>query len=270
MPLQSPYAQGDKKRLLNSLVVFADVLGFSSEMKAAYEQGTPQTLLNRFSEAIESAYHGLQDNFESSDYPKPCKSWDFKAFTDNVVIGFPIRDDGEHEMLWMLEQLAVFQLMMIQKGFFVRGGVSVGEHYMNSNMVFGSALIEAHEVESKFSRDPRIVLGSSAVRNFRTVLKDSDGQLFLNYLDMTRPHNHSDIKVFHESIRQHQETVIQKLKEFCDGPYIRNKYVWVANYHNFFCDQYSLESTFRVDNNLLQIPPQRIDEEFEIAKAARS
>jgi hypothetical protein len=153
--------------MLNSVVVFADVLGFSREMKSAYEKGNPQGLLERFSEAIESSYRGLQDTYESSNYPKPCMSWDFKAFTDNVVIGYPIRRDGEHEMLWIFDRLAVFQLMMIEKGFFVRGGVAVGEHFMDSNIVFGSALIEAHEVESKLARDPRIVLGESAVRNFR-------------------------------------------------------------------------------------------------------
>jgi hypothetical protein len=136
-------------------------------MKAAYVKGTAKTLLDRFSEAIESAYRGLQDNFESSNYQKPCKSWDFKAFTDNVVIGFPIADDGEHEMLRIFELLAIFQLMMIQKGFFVRGGVAVGEHYMDSNIVFGDALIEAHEVEVKLARDPRIVLGRTAVKNLR-------------------------------------------------------------------------------------------------------
>jgi hypothetical protein len=284
MPLKSPYVQGERKGLLNSLVVFADVLGFSNEMKAAYEKGTPQSLLDRFSEAIESSYLGLQDTFESPDYPRPTKSWDFKAFTDNIVIGFPIAIDGEHEMLSILERLAVFQLTMIQKSFFIRGGVAVGEHYMDSNIVFGGALIEAYEAESELAREPRIVLAASAVSNFRrhlsyyskatyswhynVVLKDSDGHLFLNYLDMTRPYDQSDVDVFHESIHQHKEIVLQKLEEFSGNPYIRSKYVWVANYHNYFCDQYSLEPELKINYELLQITPQRIDEEFEIAKAA--
>jgi hypothetical protein len=207
---------------------------------------------------------------------------DFKAFTDNVVIGFPVRDDGEHEMRRIFGILAIFQLMMIQKGFFVRGGVALGEHYMDSNIVFGAALIEAHEIESKLARDPRIVLGPSAVPNFRhhlsyyskaeyswhynIVLKDADGQLFLNYLGVGLMFGYESVC---ESVRQHRENVVDKLTGFADDPYIRSKYVWVANYHNYFCDQYSLNSELKIDYELLQMTPQRIDDEFKFAKAAR-
>src|SRR5438128_192013 len=58
-----------------------------------------------------------------------------KVFTDNIVIGHPVHEDAESELGHIFEQLASFQLEMATAGFFVRGGVSIGQLYMDKNIV---------------------------------------------------------------------------------------------------------------------------------------
>ena len=52
---------------------------------------------------------------------------------------------------------------MALEGLFVRGGVSVGEFYINEDIVFGPALLDAHNTESNLACYPRIVLDDKTV-----------------------------------------------------------------------------------------------------------
>jgi hypothetical protein len=110
-----------------------------------------------------------------------------------------VHSDAESEFGSAFLRLTAFQLNMAIRGYFVRGAISVADAYVDDIAVFGDALIEAYVGESKLARDPRIVLTESAVRaakshlhyysdpkdapHSRDILKDADGQWFLNYLD---------------------------------------------------------------------------------------
>lgn len=275
---RNPYrGANDEVRPLESVVVFVDVLGFIDAMKNAYRSGEPINLLNNLREAVDSSYFSLQDKVEypASVIEKHFRLWEFKAFTDNIVIGFPIKLDSEVEMATIFERLAVFQLSMIKYGFFIRGAIAVGEHYMDSDIVFGNALIEAYEAERNLALEPRIVLSRSAVKYFNrhlsyytkvedswhyeVVLQDADNQLFINYLDIARPRDESENNTFFATLLEHRDMVLSRIKEFSTDLKIRSKYAWIANYHNYFCDQYSVDTSYKIDPQLLQLMPRRIE-----------
>jgi hypothetical protein len=124
--------------------------------------------------------------------------WAVKTFTDNVVLGIPIIQDGESDLGLVFSLAGLYQYKLIQNGFFVGGGIAVGQLYMDDDVVFGDALLEAHRAESELARDPRVVLAPSAARMIREhlcyyaricespqsdeLLVDVDGQVFVNYL----------------------------------------------------------------------------------------
>lgn len=165
---QSPYLDHNgERRMLESIVVFADILGFKETIKTAYEQNDQIEHFKHFCEAVDSTYQYLQDAYE---YPeKKVVLWQFKSFTDNIGIGFPIErcDDRPESWSWgrselgrVFDMLSFFQLNMIKHDFFVRGGISLGRVYLDEQMVFGDAFIKAYEAESKKAIYPRIVLDS--------------------------------------------------------------------------------------------------------------
>lgn len=181
-----------------------------------------------------------------------------KAFTDNIVISWPVHDDAETEFGSAFFKLASFQFNMVTDGFFIRGALSVGDAYVDEVAVFGRALSEAHIGETTLARDPRIILTSSAVEvakthlnyygnprhapHVREVLRDSDGQWFLNYLDcvLIAEDEHGP---FYDEFLKHKMVVEDKLKEHIGNPPVWSKYAWVAGYHNYFCDLHSRHFT---------------------------
>jgi len=64
-----------------------------------------------------------------------------KAFTDNIAIGWPVRDDAEAEFGDAFFKLGGFQFEMVLGGYFIRGAVSVGDAYVDEVAVFGGALV---------------------------------------------------------------------------------------------------------------------------------
>lgn len=267
------YFQADGvPRTKNSVVVFGDILGFSNDMRKAYDEGRAEELLIRLRSALNESYSLLK--YESTithDFPR---AYATKTFTDNLVIGFPIVRDGESEMGNAFFHLGSMQLSMVQSGFFIRGGIAIGELYIDDDIVFGNGLIEAYRAESQLARDPRIILTESANEyltnhlsyyaqtelspQYRELLMDVDGQIFLNYLESILIAE-DEAGPFYEELLKHKAIVEAKLDEFTNNPIIWSKYAWAANYHNYFCDQYSyFNESHKIDPSKLKLHPSRI------------
>lgn len=194
-----------------------------------------------------------------------------KMFTDNVVLGFPIRDDGESEFGRMIYIVGLWQYTLLKHGFFVRGGMTVGPIYMDDEVAFGKGLLDAYEAESKLARDPRVVLAASAMdlvhhhlayyakvsespQNF-SLLVDADSQMFVNYLYLPVDGAEGLSDEFASDIEHHRDLIINRLKKFSENPAIWSKYAWVGSYHNHFCEHYEGLVDLKVDSAMLAQAP---------------
>ena len=163
--------------------------------------------------------------------------------------------------------------MMILEGYFVRGAISFGDVYIDEIAVFGPALIDAHNGEEKLARDPRIILTEEAVKIVKKhltsypnkegapqchhLLCDSDGQWFLNYLDILLP---AEGEVLMDDLIKHKNTVECKLEKHSSDPKIWSKYSWVARYHNHFCKLHPnyFDNNHTIDIDKFESPPKSI------------
>jgi hypothetical protein len=252
-----------RPRLRRSVVAFMDLLGYRSAVDRAHAEGRQHEFLLKLRTALDQGHSQLRD------FPLP---WRVKAFTDNIVLCFPMLS-GEDEAGTLpitIDRLASFQLYMTIDGFFIRGGVAVADAYLDEDIVFGPGLLEAYATESQRARDPRIVLADSCLQYIAelpsgSVLKDADGQLFVNYL-----HKIIWYDVYDEQegrtpmgvdlLTQHKRLVEAKLHEYAAEPTIWSKYHWVARYHNFFCKDCgpTLPLKYRVVDQDAAFEPQRI------------
>lgn len=258
---RNPYlTDRGQPELKRSLVAFVDILGYRTLINDAQANGTSQSLLIRLHEALSKASRYLNELDEKGEpYLTPSLQlnkdrYKIRTFTDNIVIGYPIHDDAESEFGSMSSNLAFFQLEMSNRGFFVRGAITIGDLYIDDLVVFGKGLLDSYEGESKHARDPRVILTKSAKEAIMQhvgyysnpshspqaseLYKDADGQFFLNYLDsiMIAEDEHGP---FFDMLEKHKAAVEEKLNSHRDQPAYWAKYAWSANYHNFFCDQYS-------------------------------
>jgi hypothetical protein len=282
----NPYVQqGKPPTTRKSVVAFLDVLGFTQSMRLAYAGGDAAQLLTSFRSALDDAYERFQGKeWERIIGPEKAATetdaWHVKAFTDNIVIGYPVHPrepDAEAELGSLLLAIRDYQLEMTVRGFFLRGGVSIGELYMDDEIVFGDALIEAYETEQTAARDPRIVVSKSAQAHVRqhfgfyghpadsphneVLLKDVDGQLFVNYLGAA--YDEEPELPDWSKILQHQRAVEASLDKFKENPPIWSKYAWVANYHNFLCqEQGGRFLQYNIPADRLRPHPERIHDSW--------
>ncbi|HJX84822.1 MAG TPA: hypothetical protein VJ723_10800 [Candidatus Angelobacter sp.] len=260
--------------LKNSVTAFLDILGFAAEMKASFEDGTAANLLVRLRSGLSGAYKAFSDDMWGG--PIEIKTWEVKAFTDNIVIGYPIylnEPDAEAELGSVLLSVREYQLKMVDAGFFVRGRISIGQLYMDNEIVFGNALIEAYTAESTLARDPRIVLAKSVQPYFeqhlkyygspaqsphnRVLLRDVDGQIFVNYLGVIFDDDPDDPRL--DELAKHKSAIEERLQKHKNEPPIWSKYAWSANYHNFIChEQGGRLSRYVIEPDLLRAHPTRL------------
>jgi len=276
---RNPYhTTGKGPTLQPSVFALMDILGYSEMVRQAANTNQQQHFLEKIHQALTECRAWLEDKEFSEEFKSlsPDDGFALKAFTDNIVIAWPIYDDGEMEFGVAFLKLAYFQLQMVNKGFFVRGALSVGSAYVDDIVVSGDALMEAYTAESALARDPRIILASSAVNTVRKhltyyakkewapqsrdLLCDSDGQWFLNYLDcILLPVEHNGDPLY-EDLLLHKTAVEEQLKRNRAKPSIWSKYAWVAGYHNYFCNLHSefFRAEHKIELDLFQPSPSPI------------
>lgn len=122
-------------------VLFLDVLGFKRLIKDGREDLIEQ--------ALEITTAQCQSNITTS------------AFSDCMVVSMAFVRGVELSELIGFASSLVLQLLHV--GILSRGGIAVGELRHEGGVVYGPALIEAYELESKVACYPRVVLARDAI-----------------------------------------------------------------------------------------------------------
>lgn len=251
---KNPYIQSDgPPKMVPSFVCYADILGYSQLSKEALRSGKGAQFLNRLRHALSGGYERVREN-STTNVIKGLESFSIKVFTDNIVVGYPLyTHHGEPELGDVFGIFAELQTGLAMEGFFLRGGIAFGEHYMDEDIVFGDAFLQAVELD-KGGGAPRISLAPSAIEvvkkhlgfygkdywapQFEDLLIDVDGNMFLNYLGQAFC-AFPEGGVFFDVIEGHQRNVTEGLQIYRGSPGIRAKFEWSARYHNFICRDFA-------------------------------
>ena len=133
---------------------------------------------------------------------------------------------------------------MTQAGFFIRGAITEGPLFIDSNMIFGEPLIEAYTLESSIAITPRIILSTKIMTRLnrynkyynensmksslqKFILKDNDGQFFINYLLGI-----TSLPI----LKKYNKIIKQNINKNKNNAHILEKYLWLARYHNNHCN----------------------------------
>lgn len=279
--LNNPFhTESGKPWLAKSWVAFLDILGFADEVREGSKNGTQRNLLDKLMAALSEAKELLNaDKERAARFGATHASYGIKFFTDNIVLGIPVFDDGESEFGQIVQITGLYQFTLIKHGFFTRGGISFGELYMDEDLVFGDGILEAYEAESKLARDPRIVFAKSGrelmlshlayysrVRETphnHSILFDSDSQLFINYLVIPT----EDMEALHQDyldvLRHHRDLITMRLQKYSENPQIRPKYEWAGIYHNHVVRNYfRLPEEYTLKDELILSTPKSLDQVY--------
>lgn len=261
-----------------SVVCIADILGYSEMSAEANQAGKGDELLQRLKATLDNAYMALAEEAKVSD---EFRLFEVRTFTDNVVAGCPLTQamDGEMETFTILNAFAEYQAGLAVAGFFVRGGISFGELYVDDHMVFGPALIDAHNLDVQ-GAPPRLGLAASLLQRIAQhvryygptwtpyasqLLQDAtDGTVFLNYLSIAFE-DFPDSTFNLELLAAHRREVEKRLLDPLIPRGVRDKYSWVARYHNLVISRFASEWSGSAQNEDLDSEQVSIAEEAQLA-----
>lgn len=131
------------------LVFFFDILGWKNEIDGA---GEDPRHIARLASAVRM--------FNANAAQVGDAGARISTFSDNVVFSKPFVPGDLH---WLLQSLAITQLGLAVHGFWMRGGVTIGNLYHDEHIVFGPALNRAYHLESKLAQYPRVLIDPLAI-----------------------------------------------------------------------------------------------------------
>ena len=120
---------------------------------------------------------------------------------------------------------------------------------MDDVIVFGDALLNAVNKDTH-GKPPCIVLTETVTEivykqlqyyadytrspHYSDLLQSPDGKIFLNYLNLVfELENYG--KIFFDALEKHRNKIIDNLEIHTNTNDVQQKYIWLANYHNFVC-----------------------------------
>lgn len=250
-----------------SFCAYFDILGFSDKIK-----NEDLKFFERYLKILDNELKYLDDRHDLNN-KQNYKKFELKIFTDNFVLGYPWDDQfGEIELGYLHEVLSHIQFNFIKYGIFVKGAISYSNLYMNENIVLGKALIDAYQLEEKESVYPRIILSPEVkeiVKNHlsfygndfhspqnKQYLLDKDGYFFVNYLynlidDSMEYKGFEDFASIFVDVQIHKNSVIAELKKHKANNRVFEKFAWIANYHNYFCNNFLDKSKYDLKKLLI-------------------
>ncbi len=115
----------------------------------------------------------------------------YKLFSDNCVIMMEKGTCSQiDEVLHWIRLIASLQLQFLSEyGIPIRGGITMGQAYIDDDIVLGKGLIEAVRLESEVARYPRIVIdkffiNQNSINDQELIKKDNDGEYYLDFFSL--------------------------------------------------------------------------------------
>lgn len=237
----------------NRIVLFLDILGFKNIIDNTINKE------NDIEENIEFLYKNLNEIRSflierlKSKYNFDFQSKNFSLrvtqFSDSIIISF-INDDND-TLLQLIRTIQELIIKQINNGILCRGAISYGKLIHENKVIFGPALNEAYETETKASIYPRIILDKSIIELgnkgqqsiFREFDKnemilghlnqDTDDKFYIDYFpkDIGSYKYKTNIQVYLSNLRT---LIINGSRS--NKPDLKIKYGWMKNKYNLMLE----------------------------------
>ena len=212
----------EEPRYRDSLVSYFDILGFRN----AIENWPPARIESVLAQMLNLSSHDAR--------LRRVTRRGLSTFLDHVVRTVALDELNEKDVAdaieFELSQIQLVQANLAITGTFLRGGVTRGPIYIDEEVVFGPALVEAYELESKVAKYPRVVVHEklhALLRSERHLWFEADDRILsLNYLAAG-----DDLGERIRLLQSHAGVVWNALAEISQADVIE-KFRWLAMFHN--------------------------------------
>lgn len=228
----------------NRVVAFIDILGFREHVRQTLTDTTHAKNIQRVLEFITELKH---DNDQGLLSEKELGK-EVSVFSDSIVISYPL--SLKSACFYLLLDIIHLQLEMMGLGILMRGGVTAGKLYHNDHIVYGPAMIDAYELESKRAIYPRVLVNPIIIEEgmknalhdpedeleqlLSLLEKDEDHQLFIDY--MFQWQEIDEESAYFDALDTTKSLIKDQLQSLQD-PGVLLKYNWLKRYYNKTLDK---------------------------------
>ena len=168
------------------IVAYIDLLGITNKIKSTDQQLAMNILHNLYTFSI---------NVTKEVQIEENKDIRFKIFSDNIIRAKKISSktkQPKRDIRSLLMCAGHFQELAASDcvGWLMRGGISIGQLFIDDVMVWGEALLKSYYLEDKVANYPRIIIDRNVVNEILQdsklsgyIRKDFDNLYFLNFLN---------------------------------------------------------------------------------------
>jgi len=170
------------------IVAFLDILGFAAIIEE-YDSDNQSNILNELHDTLEMAIKISVESMTDQKVKTDLKEYlEYRMFSDCICISLPYIEFGNdfHIQFHSLATLVKsYQLAMMQKGFFVRGGIAIGSFYSDKHMIFSGGLVSAYKLEQTIVY-PVIGIHKKVIERLKiNFIENSKGLFYENILLFT-------------------------------------------------------------------------------------
>lgn len=225
----------------NRIVAFVDILGWKQAVLSKGEHVVKmlgKALANL--QSIANHYNSLNGLLLAGEkWPGDLL---ITQFSDCLVLSAEDEKSGRDALE---DALHILSSTLIEFGFLLRGGVVRGDIYHDARLVYGPALIESYELESRFAVVPRIILspelsgewGGAQVGRGVPWIPGGDGYLFFNFLPpfFGNPFLKNEA-LWRARLNPIRELILGRAGDPGCTEGVYSKYRWLASYFDRVCD----------------------------------
>ena len=222
-----------------SAVCYIDILGYSGSVTRLANDVDLTDLFLKMQVGISASLSG-------SDVQHP-KDFESLVFSDTIMISAILKRNN----LWrVVSSVSYLQHMLAFLGVFVRGAISIGQHFSKGKVVISPALMRAYSLEKDVARYPRVILDQEIISGEWDVFdehaddflgqdyymgllsRDADGFYFVDYLkdQAGKAEKEPDGAIF--PLRRHKLCILENYRSNRDKPGVVSKMMWLASQHN--------------------------------------
>jgi hypothetical protein len=238
----------------NRVVAFVDILGFKDILSKTVDKDNNDVQLQI--DRITDAYHSMRDVWDldeelSNENPDLKKAYEeiktnskkVTTFSDSIVISFLQKEPSE--IFSTLLELKWLIMRLISRGILCRGALAYGKMIHTDKFLFGPALVEAYETESKAALYPRIIVSRELIQmagkaraehhDSRTEIEyvmkllkeDTDGMFYIDYFLGAQSELDDPENDFPSYINDVSEVIRKGVRS--TRPDVKIKYMWMRD-----------------------------------------
>lgn len=231
----------ERKEFDNYIVAYVDFLGIKQKMK---NESSYETL-----QILKFLLWGTKQTANYISEVNEIEGFDIKIFSDNIVIAQRVDEKKICDQIVSLVNLvAAIQFhALLQFDFWLRGGITIGELYIDNSVVWGKGLIEAYSMEDGLAIYPRVVVSPKLLSAYEKCEKkslnlyamldeDNDGLWFVNFF-LAAP----NLNLIPDIAKFLKENVTKYINE---NEKVKQKINWMITYFNSYCKKYRNRGDF--------------------------